>query len=302
MYMEQMVYHYTSIEAFQKMIENISHDGENHFLTFWATSIYAMNDPSEFLQGYKLLKESVIPDIEREMNITDKTLRLSYIWRKVIGRTSSGEDKDYMIRHIYDTHENPFIISFSKRKDFLPMWNAYSNRGKGVCLCFNNKGYVIKTNDRANIDVDFFHKLHAMDVTYGKIDNDVKNVATSLYKEYYLKYKDISDLQQRIQMMLNYLITLIVTFSAYHKHEAYEYEEESRLVKFRDGEKEVHYRIGHKGQLIPYIEVKVKLEYLEKIIVGPCADSESIIRELKHQLSKYNITDIKPSSIPYREI
>lgn len=298
----ELVYHYTSIESFQKMIESISYDGNEHHLTFWATSIYAMNDPMEFLHGYKLLKESVIPNIEKEMNITDETLRLSYIWKKVIGKTAPREDKDYMIRHIYDNHKNPFIISFSRNKDSLPMWNAYSNRGKGVCLCFNNMEYVINTNGGANIEVDVLHRLHAMDVTYGKIGDEVKNVATRLYKEYYLKYKDISDIQQRIQMMSNYLVAMIVVFSAYLKNEAYQYEQEVRLVEFKEDPKDVYYRVGKNGQLKPYIEVKVNLKYLEKVIVGPCADSESVIRGLKNQLRCYGIKDITPSTVPYREI
>lgn len=284
------------------MIEGISNDGDEHYLTFWATSIYAMNDSMEFLHGYKFLKESVIPNIEKEMNITDKTLRLSYIWKRVIGKTAFGEDKDFMIRHIYDNHKNPFIISFSKRKDFLPMWNAYSNKGKGVCLCFNNKEYIIKTSDGANIDVEILHKLHAMDVTYGEIDDDVKNVVAKLYEEYYLKYKNISDIQQRTQMMLNYLVALVVSFSAYLKNEAYQYEQEVRLVEYKEDRKDVHYRIDKNGQLKPYIEVKVNLKYLEEIIVGPCTDSESVIRELKNQLRRYGIKDISPSHVPYRDI
>ena len=149
--------------------------------------------------------------------------------------------------------------------------------------------------------MDFLHRLHAMDVSYGKIDDEVKNVAARLYKEYYLRYKDISDIQQRTQMMLNYLVALIVVFSAYLKNGAYQYEKEVRLVKFKEDDKDVHYRIGKNGQLKPYIDVKVNLNYLEKVIVGPCADSESVIRELKNQLRRYGIDNITPSNVPYRE-
>ena len=102
--------------------------------------------------------------------------------------------------------------------------------------------------------------------------------------------------------MIDYIVALIVVFSAYHKHEAYQYEQEVRLVKFKNDEKDVHYRCGKNGLLKPYIEVKVKLEYLEKIIVGPCADSESVTRELKNQLRRYGIKNITPSNVPYREI
>lgn len=295
--MKQLVCHYTFIESFQKMIEKISQDGEEYFLTFWATSIYALNDPSEFLHGYKLLKDSVLPEIEKELGITEQNLTLSHIWDKVIGEKTSIDKLDYMIRHIYDSHETPFIVSFSKKIDFLPMWNAYSDRGKGVCLCFNNEEYLVKDNEP-----DILHKLHAMDVTYGKIDDDIRKVFKKLYKDYYLQYKEIPNAQQQIQIMLNYLIALIVVFSAYHKHEAYAYEDESRLVQYKHDNKDINYRLGMKGQLKPYIEVKVKLEYLEKIIVGPCADSELVIRELKNQLRQYNITDIEPSRVPFRAI
>ena len=295
--MKQMVCHYTSIESFQEMIENISHDGGNHFLTFWATSIYAMNDPSEFLHGYKLLKEKVLPKIEKEIDIIDKDSRLSRIWERIVGKTVSTEGKDYLINHIFDNHETPFIISFSKMEDFLPMWNAYSDRGRGVCLCFNNMEYVFRDGQP-----DIQHKLHTMDITYKEIDEDIQDVIKKLYKEYYQNYKGIRDRNQREKMMIDYLVALIVVFSAYHKHEAYQYEQESRLVEFRHDEKDVHYRIGNNGQLKPYIEVKVNLKYLEKVIIGPCADSESVIRELKNQLRRYGIKEITSSNVPYRDI
>ena len=293
----ETVCHYTTIESFLKMVENIScHEGKC-CLTFWATSIYAMNDPSEFLYGYNLLKESVLPGIEKELGITENSLKLSNVWNNFIGRTKPQGEVDDLIDYIYGNHETPFIVSFSKKKDFLPMWNTYSNKGRGVCLCFNNKEYALNKNDIA--DSKILNKLHAMDVSYGEIDEVIRGSIKNIYEEYYQNYKGISDKQQQVVTMTNILITLIVVFSP--KHKTYDYEQESRLVELKKGNKDVKYRCSKNGRLIPYIEVNVKLEYLEKIIVGPCVDSESVIRELKNLLIPYNITKIEPSSIPYRE-
>ena len=292
----ERVYHYTSIESFQKMIDGIFRDGKDYYLTFWATSIYAMNDPMEFLHGYNLLKDNVLPDIEKELCITENSFKLSHIWNIIVKETTPSNGIDYLINHIYDNHLCPFIISFSKKKDFLPMWNAYSDKGKGVCLCFNNNEYLYK-DDQPII----LNKLHAMDVTYKIIDDVSSKTIKNFYNDYYQTYKRIPDEPQRTKKMIDYLISLIVVFSAYHKNEAYQYEEESRLVIFKHNESDVHYRLSKNGRLISYIKENVKLKHLEEIIVGPCADSEYVIRELKNQLHRYGIKDVTPSNVPYRE-
>ena len=104
--------------------------------------------------------------------------------------------------------------------------------------------------------------------------------------------------------MMSSFSALTLVISPYCKHKAYEYENETRLIQFKNSEDDVKYRVNKQGRLIPYIEVPVKLKYLNKIIVGPCADSHSIIRELRNRLNKYidNRNDIIiPSEVPYRE-
>lgn len=293
--MEQ-VCHYCTIYAFEEIIKNISKRENDYYLTFWASSIYAMNDPSEFVYGYNLLTKDILPSIEKELRIKDERLKLSRLWRQIEGVKDSKEWDDKLMGAIYESHHSPFIISFSKRRDFLPMWNTYSDRGKGVCLCFEDYGWTYEHND-----VQLLHKLHASEVSYGKVDQSVYNVVRKLYTDCYEQYKDILDKKLRVNKMAQCLASLAVVASPYHKHKAYEYEEESRLIEFKKDELDVKYRCNNRGQIIPYIEVSIKLEYLQRIIVGPCADSVSIIRELKAQLSSYGITNIVPSQIPYRE-
>ena len=293
--MEQ-VCHYSSIYSFEKMIQNITKRGNDYYLTFWASSIYAMNDPSEFIYGYNLLIKDILPSIEKELRIKEDRLKLSQLWRQIEGVNNTMEWDKKLIGAIYESHQSPFIISFSREKDFLPMWNTYSDKGKGVCLCFDNYWYQYK-----NDNIELMHKLHASEVSYGEVDKSVFNVVRILYRDYYKQYKDVQDRMQRVKEMAQCFASLAVVASPYHKHKAYEYEKESRLIEFKKDEKEVQYRCNNWGRIIPYIEVPIKLEYLKQIIVGPCADSASIIRELKAQLSSYGITDIVPSQIPFRE-
>ena len=142
-----------------------------------------------------------------------------------------------------------------------------------------------------------------MEVSYDEVREAIINTVKSLYSRYYEKYRNDDD-KVRQQKMLKHFADLALTISPYHKHKAYEFEEEMRLVQFKENESDVKYRISKRGRLIPYIEIPVKLEYLEKVIVGPCADSPSIIRELRNILKGYRGKEenfITPSEIPYRE-
>lgn len=63
------IYHYTSIEAFDKMLINMKKEGTSN-LMFWASNIHYMNDPHELEFIYdELIK--VLPEIEREIGIKE---------------------------------------------------------------------------------------------------------------------------------------------------------------------------------------------------------------------------------------
>ena len=302
--MVELVYHYTTIEAFFEMIKKIKWDqiADDHFLTFWASSIYAMNDPQEFMHGYKILQDSLLPEIERELNIKDNKLKLSNI-AKIWGYKDLDKWNKDIIDMIYTAHDVPFVVSFSRNKDYLPMWKEYTNEGKGVCLCFNNYEYTIKNLENVDVDIDITHRLHAMDVSYDHADDSIRNALYSIYRRHYSDYcRDNQEIRK--QKMLSCFATMAVTVSPYFKHNAYKYENEVRLIEFKKDNNDVNYRFSKHGRLIPYIEVPVKLQYLNQIIIGPCADSHSIIRELRTLLSRYKGNEkdfIIPSAISYRE-
>lgn len=299
--MKEIAYHYTTIEALFEILKKVewNKQSEERYLTFWASSIYAMNDPQEFMLGYKILQESLLPKIENKLKIKEDHLKLSNLAKK-LGYNDNNKWNKELIEQIYTKHEIPFIVSFSNNKDFLPMWKEYANDGKGVCLCFNNQEYII--DDLKNIDVDFRFNLHAQNVSYSNDDESVEKVLYSMYRKSYDEYRNDKNTKQK-QKMLSAFVTMAVTTTPYFKHRAYQYENEVRLIKFKKDHDDVKYRISKKGRLIPYIEIPVKLNYLEQIIIGPCAEFHSYSRELRSMFEQYRGNEkdfIIPSNIPYR--
>ena len=296
-------YHYTTIEKFQKMLENsISNDDKIHNFKFWASSIYAMNDPMEFVLGFDMLCDTILPQLEKEIRIKDDRYKLSKLWKYYENKSKRLWEKETLGK-LYETHQVPFIVSFSKKKDFLPMWTTYANNGNGICLGFSNNDYHVELKgDDANVDI--IHYLHAQKVNYLGFDDDIKNTLKRIYTKYYQEYNK-ADRKHLLGYMMNAFATFSVVSAPYHKHKAYSYEEEERLIQFKTDEADVRYRCSDSGRLIPYIEIPVKKEYLQEVIIGPCADYESVRRELLCEFRKYGINISKdaiiPSEVPFRD-
>ena len=299
-------YHYTTIEKFQNLLESsVGANGKITEFNFWASSIYAMNDPKEFLFGYDKLWDDLIPLIEKEIGINDDKHKLSMLWEKY-KFSSKNEWKEAVLKGLYDIHETPFIISFSKNEDRLPMWTTYANNGNGICLGFSNYEYKINNYNTkiSDADVEIIHNLHTSEVTYDKPDELVNKMVERYYSDFYNKYSTILDESQLNKKMAEAFAFLSIIAAPYHKHKAYEYEKEERLIVFKKDETDVKYRCNILGRLIPYIIVPIKAKYLKRIIIGPCADFTSLRRELYLELSKLgvkiDIEAITQSDVPYR--
>lgn len=283
------------------MLENSADaNGKIADFKFWASSIYSMNDPKEFIYGYDMLWSEVIPKIEKEIGIKDKAYRISELYKSHKNK-AKDKWKGTIIDALYENHQVPFIVSFSEKGDFLPMWTTYANNGNGICLGFDNHEYEMKWNNK---DVDILYYLHATTVNYNSFDESIKKVLLKMYREKYLEYITEKNVEKRTNMMINAYIIFSIIAAPYHKHKAYEYEAEARLIRFKNDESDVKYRCNDRGRLIPYIEVPVKKEYLKQVIIGPCADYVSLKRELICEFTKYDIKidkdSIIPSNVPYR--
>ncbi len=65
---------------------------------------------------------------------------------------------------------------------------------------------------------------------------------------------------------------------------------------------DVKYRIDAKGRLIPYMLIRIPTTKLKKIVVGPCADYNSVKLMIDTVLLQHGIKDVTivKSEVPYR--
>lgn len=107
--LKKNIYHYTSIDAFQGMVEN----GE-----FWFGNTANMNDKLE-VKDFILKLENAIKD--EFPQITDKC---EGFFNKIFERLST---------------EYPYVMSFSKLHDNAAQWERYANNAKGISIGFDTE-------------------------------------------------------------------------------------------------------------------------------------------------------------------
>lgn len=295
-----IVYHYTSIDALWHLIESIKDSKNKDCFIFRATHIMFMNDPQEFIYGQKILRD-VFFEIENELEIDDEH-RLSGIWDKA---EKDSQNKDMsLLNYLKNNTEIPYVISFSRLEDNLPMWLNYGNSGKGVNLVFEdnrNQPYKVKIINGKRIPYENFY---TSDVYYRDLPKD-----SSLYKlilDTIILYKnDIKD--GYTDMKGPYLDALIQIAAPLIKTSFYENEKEVRVFKsvgygiFENVEK-IHFRANSNYNLIPYIDVEIPHNQLKAVRIGPLANYELTRMALDLMKKKYNLQfDIIPSEVQYRE-
>ncbi len=109
--MDNSVYHYTSLDAFTKIIK-----GEK----LWFTHIDCLNDTSEY-SHYDIVLEKAIDEVKKETIINTNELenRLDII---------------HKFKKLF--HPDIYTFSFSNNGNSIPMWNYYSEVS-GISLGFN---------------------------------------------------------------------------------------------------------------------------------------------------------------------
>ncbi|GEM_PF-486737 len=301
----QYIYHYTSADVLNKLLEGIveDHDSEKKSFVFHANSLFSMNDPTELVYGCELIWKE-LPKIEEQLKIDEEQFRLSKFWTFVNTEKNEQELNCQFIDALYENPSSPFVICFSRVCDSLPLWTMYGDNGYGVCLKFaqsvlqiEGKKYAPKVNILRNIGV--------VDVEYGKwgTDSILRKTLVDLYSNYYKDVKQLQSSQEIQQAKLDFLLLLCVVVATFLKNEAYEYEKESRLLCYETNDDRIFYDTNRIGQLISYKKIKISTEYLKEIIVGPCADFKSTERILKQLTRKYGLegVHISASKVPYRD-
>ena len=285
------VYHYTSVDALFSILEGCR-KSELHTLPFWAGCVYNSNDPREMELGYETVK-AILPQYEKSC---DKSMNLSEVYSK-------PEYEDQCKKRIFQRPEDglvemsvvPYTISFSCKRDFLPMWSMYGENKKGVCLKFRLRSLI----DNLNTESCFVHYE-------GDKENIIKDdLLRSLYNTYGL-FVEINTKGLTIEDKIKELSILCNCISPFVKSKEWAYESEFRIVT------NVHYRQETDGKIFNRIQLtlpKIKIGdyeiihidpiFLEEIIIGPMANYNVLEHVLRNELKEclLNNVEITPSSI-----
>lgn len=298
-----MVYHYTSIDSFIGMIENSRKSNDKNHLVFWASSIFTMNDPLEFQHGIDLIN-ALVKEYEDERLIKDK-YKLSTAFADELALNPYLKSIDNFInRYLVNPPKTPFVISLSRNEDDLAMWNLYGDKGKGLCLHFEEEIPPFTEKDAITSHV-------LMDVDYS---DDIKSniFLYGLFEKIFNEYLDSSNNKRNWNELLVHrcwsMARLYHYLCPYLKHQKYKNEREVRISGMLNNLDEIRYRTRN-AIIIPYVEVKIDIRCLKGITVGPCCDFESVKQGINNILYTVDLNKdpmieedmpILPSGIPYR--
>ncbi len=301
---DNLGWHYTCMDSFLKILNGI--EGDNFI--FQASSLFSMNDTSEFMYGSKKVME-ILPQIENELDV-EGDFKLSCLY---------GDCNDYpgsyllenQINLMNTSFQHPFVVSYSKAMDSLPQWGMYGDNGYGISLGFDVRYYYIKKKDNeGGLIYDFtridFDIPHSVDVLY----TDTITPKDIVY--YYIKYfynlylnriKEKKEILPKEKIQIEELGKILFFSASFIKHHSYEYERESRIISMWKNYSDIHFKARDKGTLVPYIEIGIPVSSLREIMVGPCCKYSSIkpcIELLLHQKGFGEEVVITQSKVPFR--
>lgn len=289
---EDIVYHYTSPDAFLSIIQNQS-------IRF--TDIRYLNDRAEGIYFVKLLLDFVekntgkYPLFEEVIN----QLLKGNDWKKIQNLETTEVIYNEIPRMPYKA-ERVFVFCACAEPDQLNMWNYYVNNGayQGYNIGLRVKE-LLKTFDTPDQNtIDAFH------VYYGNVLYDEKWQMTEirmLAKSIERGIDSTPDKQRAIKYAQLNLRSYINAQGAFYKHPKFKAENEFRIiVEISDGriphnEKDASGFVGEnnkklvegfctkRGLVVPFLTVALPADALSRVTVAPMVEfdiAKQSIREL----------------------
>ena len=253
---EKLVYYYTDIDALLNgiIVDNPTQDEE---ICLWATRCTHLNDKKELVEGIDKLKE--------------------LISKVAINRLRKDTCKGHS-------------LSFSRKRDSLPMWSMYGKNGTGVMLAFKTAALVNKYGDRFQPCI----------YTGTKYDTNVFNI---------MKYRKWGDEYSRAtpDIKLKVIVCMCSQYIMLLKNGAFEYEDECRVIgigfPYLNSEKERQTFYRNKNSIItPYIKEYLPKTALQEIWLGPNNNPKLSKETLEEFLKSKGLSNVKvkTSKVPYR--
>lgn len=153
------LYHYTSIEALNAIINSIDRDGE--FFTLRATHASYLND---------LTEGALLPETFRQLGV-----------------------KDFLLQLLPTMEGYPFVLSLSQLENDLNMWRCYANEGCGVTLGIDyeklSEAFPQQLKQCSYVDAEkLFDKYNTPEVKKAIEDKNLIPLAKLLRDIYYYKH------------------------------------------------------------------------------------------------------------------
>lgn len=262
MLMENLVYHYTSLDALDGII------GKDN-ITFWATRYGYLND------------------------IFEKVWSQDYI-QSIIKKDLEGTDHSFdIINDLIDRH--PYIISFCDIPDYRNMWRLYCNDGLGICICLdscvlNKIAYENRFTDpgikqdyfehvfycsRKDVPnaINFWQNSEIFNINRNDPDDNIYAMSAFVKCDDY----DIENEVRYVRIRDNSPVTVGIDKNS------------SKIISTpTEDKKDVKYRMRN-NEKVPYLEIVFPSEAIKKIIVGYRYDFENAKQCIKQVLSKNSV-------------
>lgn len=300
---QDIIYHYTSVEAFMSIIQSQS---------LWVSSITEMNDSQEG----KLLPPLIRRAIESVHLSAEETIRCMEKYHskdpltqhlRVIPNIESNPEfiegmrdltKRTLVELILPSLEIvsnmllPHICCFSKNGDKLSQWRAYGDDGKGVALAFSKIELEKSIKNKSE-----FPK-YINDVIYNNLDQDeyCAKLIKELIEQSIFRSKKVDPVKERF-VSSNFFAAPVL-----FKSEGFSEEDEVRLVYNSNDEMKSKYRTVN-GNIISFYEHVFRPSCLKGIILGPKCNLQTDTLDFKRFLgSGYNhlLQSIKKSEVSYK--
>jgi hypothetical protein len=272
-------------------LENLN-DEKTKPLILRGTHVEYLNDDKEFKLACIVMSE-VIKEYEDTLSGVENKGIAEFLTKEWWEKVGKGMNFNFA----------PFITSFSKRRDSLPMWNTYADNGAGVAIGFR-KSSLKKTQDNHPGCWDsYFEECYYSETDLRKY---FKEICPRIYK-------NIGTTNSRLSTNMDLLFKDWARYFCSLKHRAYEYEKEWRLI--RSCQEFCSFEIvkyqDKKGLLKPYVEYAFEKDALKEIIIGPCADKELAKKSVEMSLHKAGFgilpgknyqVKVENSKAPFRQI
>lgn len=288
---QKYVYHYTSFDTLFAILDGCRKSKDKQFFSLRASNVYKLNDPTEMLGGYDVLKK-LLHKYEEDNGIPEE-LRLSEVFDKKVYEEECKQD--YLNGREGDIIEGgiiPYVSSLSLLGDYLPMWSLYGVKGKGVCLIFDLKELL---------ELDDYMK----GPVYYEGTTDYDGVIDAMSFMYNLYIRDYSEKKVCIKDKIRELATICLSIAPFVKHKDYQYEKEFRIVYNQQYIHPIDSRIIFKSpfKIKQFVDLDIPIRVIRGIIIGPDANFEVMSHVLKLLLKECSLNHliITQSTISFKD-